>query len=1055
MAAGTSTPCPRCGTRLHGAFLGKICPRCALEGAGAWDEPDGSTPPGSSASVASERWEVGARVGDYELIDVLGRGGMAVVYLARHISLDRLVALKTISAPMAADAHGQERFRREARAIAQLEHPRIVSIHDIGTSGGAMYYTMDYIAGPDLGRAMRRRPIPIREAATIVQKIAEAVAHANERGVFHRDLKPGNILLDEAGEPHVTDFGIALEGESGAALTLTGDVMGTPPYMAPEALEGGHGKTGPASEVYALGAILFHLLTGRTPFTGTSPSEILHLAMTASPPSPRLLNPAVARDLETICLKCLEKSAESRYATAGQLADDLRRFLAGEDIIARPIPPPVRFARWARRRPAQASLLALLVVAAIGATLAAFALERERERAVAAETQAREQLFAAQLARAAALHDSQRPGQRTEALAALADAAKVKVTSELRNAAIVALAEWDMETVERGPMSAGGNVLAFSPTLEDVAVQTAPGVVEVKAGLNGATKVRLESGTAAAVAEEPLFSPDAQLLLTRHADKQFRLWSLNDGRAIATLPANAWDESVLALDHAWRPDAQEFVVTRAGGGLTFYSRDGTELRQWQDTRVPEHVRYSSDGVLLAAVTGKDLVVLDSATLAARSSLQLASEAQVISWQAGSSRLAVGCADGRIRVLDAARGALEQELVGHRGAVLALGYAPDGATLISSSRDTTTRWWDLRRGETLIVRPGDSSSGHVAFSADGTRAGMSTHQWVGTIVRLIRPTVVREIASAVPENRGSLVGALDFTRDGSLIAVATWNDVRVIDTTSGRAIASFPVPGDKMEECSAIFAPDGRALYISSVARGLRRHARAADGSFGEGEILSEEKDWLLADIAEEGPQLVLVNRKAGAVKIADAKGAALRTFSKHPNVMFTALSPDRKWLATQASGRGKSAKIGARVWSLGDEALAHEFPGGPLGAVTFSADGRWFASSGMEQFHLVPMEKWDAPIRLPEGIGKAGALVSFAADGELVAITTDDKTHLFHPATGAQRGTIGSPGGDPSTARARLSPDGRKLAVMWDDGSFDLWDLARLREELAALGIKD
>ena len=1051
MTAATSTPCPRCGTRLHGAFLGKICPRCALEGAGSWedDESAASTP----TSQLGEAWNVGSRVGDYELVDVLGRGGMAVVYLARHIGLDRLVALKTISAPLAADAHGQERFRREARAIAQLEHPRIVSIHDIGTSGGAMYYTMDYIAGPDLGRAMRARTIPVRKAASILQQVAEAVAHANERGVLHRDLKPGNILLDESGEPHVTDFGIAIESENAAALTLTGDVIGTPPYMAPEVLAGGPKKSGATSEVYALGAILFHLLTGRTPFTGTSATEILHLAINAAPPSPRLLNPAVPRDLETICLKCIEKSPESRYATARELADDLRRFLAGENIVARPIPPPVRFARWARRRPALASLLALLLLAAIGATLAAFALERERDRAVAAETQAREQLFAAQLARATALHDSQRPGQRTEALAALADAARVKVTPELRNAAIVALAEWDMETLERGPMSPGGNVVAFSPTLEMSVVQTAPGVLEYKAGLSGATKVRLESGSAAAVAEQPLFSPDAQLLLTRHVDNQFRLWSLGDGRAIATLPANAWTEDVLALDYSWRPDAQEFAVTRAGGGLTFYSRDGAEMRQWQNTLVPEHVRYSTDGAFIALALGKDVVVLDAATLTPRNSVQLASEAHALSWRPGLNRLAVGCADGRIRVLDPTRGTVEQELAGHRGAVMALGHAPDGLTLISSSRDTTTRWWDLRRGETLIVRPGDSSSGRIVFSPDGDRVGLSTHQWLGTVVQLIRPGVVREIASALPENRGSLIGALDFSRDGSLLAAATWKDVRVIDTSSGRTIASFPVPGDKMEECSAIFAPDGTVLYISSAARGLRRHRRAADGSFGDGEVLSEEKDWLVADIATEGPQLVLVNRKAGAVKIADADGSGARTFSKHPNVMFTALSPDRKWLATQASGRGESAKIGARVWSLGDEALAHEFAGGPLGAVTFSADGRWFASSGIEQFHLVPVGKWNSPIRLPEGVGKAGALVSFAADGELVAITTDDKTHLFHPASGAPRGTIGSPGGDPSTARARLSPDGRKLAVMWDDGSLDLWDLAKLRAELAALGI--
>ena len=347
--------CPRCSTRLHTAFLGEICPRCALDGAGGWEDSEPPTDP-------AEMWKLGARIGDYELLDVLGRGGMAVVYLARQISLDRLVALKTIAAPLAADAHGQERFRREARAVAQLEHPRIVSIHDIGTSGGALYYTMDYIAGADLGRAIRERSIPIREAATIAQKIAEAVAHANERGVLHRDLKPENILLDEAGEPHVTDFGLALEMEAAAGLTLTGDLMGTPRYMAPEALAGGQRHSSAASEVYALGAILFHLLTGRTPIVGGSPSEILHLALTVPPPSPRVLNSTVPRDLETICLKCLEKEPKLRYQRAAALADDLRRFLAGEEIRGRRTLPPVRLARWVRRHPAPLASLALLAL---------------------------------------------------------------------------------------------------------------------------------------------------------------------------------------------------------------------------------------------------------------------------------------------------------------------------------------------------------------------------------------------------------------------------------------------------------------------------------------------------------------------------------------------------------------------------------------------------------------------------------------------------------------------------------------------------------------------
>jgi WD40 repeat protein len=303
--------------------------------------------------------------------------------------------------------------------------------------------------------------------------------------------------------------------------------------------------------------------------------------------------------------------------------------------------------------------------------------------------------------------------------------------------------------------------------------------------------------------------------------------------------------------------------------------------------------------------------------------------------------------------------------------------------------------------------------------------------------------------------GSLIGALDFTRDGLRLAAATWGGVEIIDVTSGRTLSSFPTPEEKREECSAIFAPDGSALYTGNVVRGMRRHRPAAGGAFDEGELLDPEKNWLLADITLDGTQLLLVNREHGKVKISDSNGGLVKPFNKHPNAMFTALSPDRKWIATQSMGRGEAAEIGARVWSLADETLAKEFATGPLGFVTFSADGRWFAAAGLKGFQLVRAGDWTTPHNgLPAKLANSdGAVVSFAGDGELVAATVVDKVYLVHPASGAERGIIASPSGNTSTARARLDAAGRRLAVMWDDGSFDLWDLAALREELSGLGI--
>jgi WD40 repeat protein len=1027
-----------------------------LEGAGTWEE-EPETPPTNETLPEFATWNTGTRVGDYELIDVLGRGGMAVVYLARQVSLDRLVALKTVSAALGAESHGRERFRREARAVAQLEHPRIVSIHDIGTSAGAMYYTMDYIAGADLGRAMRERTIPIREAASIVQKVAEAIEHAHQRGVLHRDLKPGNILLDKANEPHVADFGIALETEAAAGLTLTGDVLGTPPYMAPEALAGGPGKSSAASEVYALGAILFHLLTGRTPFTGTTASEILHLALSAAPPSPRLLNAAIPRDLETICLKCLEKSPESRYATAGALAEDLRRFLDGENILARPIPAPVRLARWARRRPAPAALLGLLIIGALAATFAAIAFERSRERAVRAETQAREQLFEAQLARAESLRGSKRVGQRTDALAALSAAAKVKVTPALRAAAIAALAQTDLHIGKPGPPRPSGNfAFAFAPDLETIVTEREPGVLEWWNGQEGPMKARLDGSAAGRVISQPTFSPDGRLLLTRHADNSVRLWSLGEGRAVTALTSSPPAEPELAFNFAWRPDSAEFALPGPRGGLVFYSPDdGRETRRWENVLTPEVARFSPDGTLLVAVLKKSVVVLDAATLEPRATVELGSEPRVADWHPNSKSLAIGCADGRIRVLNVASGALEQEFIGHRNAIISFGYFPHGELAISYGKDTATRLWDTRTGDTLIVLPVIGGTGDVEFSHDGSRVGLPHLGACGQIVEVIRPTVVRERAPARPSDMGSLIGALDFSADGSRLAVATWGGIEVVEASSGRAQATLPIPEEKREETSVAFGPDASTLYVSNIVRGLRRHKAVTGGGFDEGELLSEEKDWLIAEITADGTQLVLVNREKGEVRIADANGATLRSFAKHPNAMFTSLSPDGKWLATQASGRGESSKLGARVWSLADENLAKEFDTAPLGFVAFSPDGRWLGAGGIKGFELVRVGDWTAPHRgLPAGAAKSeGAVISFSRDGELVAVTANEKVYLVHPSTGAERGLIVSPSGNTSTARVRLSADGRRLAVMWDDGSLDLWDLAKLGEELSVLGI--
>jgi tetratricopeptide (TPR) repeat protein len=353
--------CPICRTTWPGEVTGPICPRCAL--ARALHDPA----PG---------------IAGYELLHEIGRGGMGIVWLARERTLDRLVALKVI-AP-GADPALAERLLREGQAAARLRHPHIVSIHALGGSGPATYLAMAFLEGGNLAERLDGRGRPYREAAALAAKLADALTHAHGAGILHRDIKPSNVLLDRAGEPQLADFGLATPYEGRGDLTEPGQLAGTRAYLAPELLERAD-RASPRSDVYGLGAVLYATLTGRPPFVADAEAALLRRIAEDPPPSPRLWHPEIPRDLETICLHCLEKSPERRYASAAALRDDLQRFLRGEAIAARPITWAGRTVRWARRKPAAAAALglaaALLLLLALGGPLVAYRLDRSRRAA--------------------------------------------------------------------------------------------------------------------------------------------------------------------------------------------------------------------------------------------------------------------------------------------------------------------------------------------------------------------------------------------------------------------------------------------------------------------------------------------------------------------------------------------------------------------------------------------------------------------------------------------------------------------------------------------------
>ena len=339
------------------------CPVCALRRALCAGAPPtvAATESGAPGAAGGEQWPASEnqrnRFGDYELLEEVAHGGMGVVFRARQVSLNRVVALKMILAGRLATEREVQRFRAEAEAVAKLRHPNIVAIHEVGVHEGQHYFSMDLVQGRNLASLVREHPLPPATAARYVQAIAEAIHHAHQQGVIHRDLKPSNVLIDESDQPRITDFGLAKQFKTDSDLTLSGQVLGSPNFMPPEQAAGRNQEVGPQSDLYSLGAILYYLLTGRPPFAAQSVQATLAKVLQAEPLAPRALNEAVPQDLQTICLKCLEKDTRRRYRTARELADELGRFLRGEPILARPVSPPAKLWRWCRRNRALAASL--------------------------------------------------------------------------------------------------------------------------------------------------------------------------------------------------------------------------------------------------------------------------------------------------------------------------------------------------------------------------------------------------------------------------------------------------------------------------------------------------------------------------------------------------------------------------------------------------------------------------------------------------------------------------------------------------------------------------